>query len=428
MGFQDLLSSIDSDAANEVQKEIQVESKPVIETQPTEVKSSLIPGGGSSLVPGGGSSLIPGASSVAEKKTNLAPIQAQEVQLTVDLTKYNPQQVNTIKSEMDITTSNGISAYGSEVQASIAKFADGILEGVKNKDAGVVGNGLTSLLTTIQGVDLDNLSEKESAVSKIPFFGKMIKSANNVRNKLQSVTDTVDKIVVSLDKARQELVRDVNVLDMLYNKNVEYLGSLELYIGAGEVRYEELRETTLVDLKNQAERSGDMLDIQKYNDFSRMLGEVEKRIHDLKLSKQLAIQTLPQIRLIQGNDKILANKIQSSILNTIPIWKNQLALSISLNRQKTALELQRKVTDTTEQMLRQNAELLKTNSIEIARESERGVISIETLRETHTKLLETITESMKIYEEGRANRQNVEKELIELENEQKKKLLAYKNA
>ncbi|PAB60594.1 toxic anion resistance protein [Anaeromicrobium sediminis] len=423
MGFQDLLNTIDTDAgANN--KEI--EKKTIVEEKGGQ---GLVPGGGSSLVPGGGSSLVPGGgSSLVPKKAEVAPIPVEEVQITVDLTKFNPQQLNTVKNEMDITTSNGISHYGAEIQGSIAKFADGILEGVKNKDAGVVGEGLGSLLTTIQGVDLDSLSEKKSVMGKIPFFGKLAKNVNNVRNKLQSVTDTVDKIVVSLDKARQELIRDVNVLDALYNKNMEYLGQLELYIGAGEVKYKELKETVLVDLKRQAEASGNMLDIQKYNDFSRMLGEIEKRIHDLKLSRELAIQTLPQIRLIQGNDKILANKIQSSILNTIPIWKNQIALTVSLNRQKTALELQRKVTDTTENMLKQNAELLKVNSIEIAKESERGVISIETLRETHNKLLETIDESMKIYEEGRANRQNVEKELIELENEQKRKLLSFKNA
>jgi uncharacterized protein YaaN involved in tellurite resistance len=166
-----------------------------------------------------------------------------------------------------------------------------------------------------------------------------------------------------------------------------------------------------------------MLDIQRYNDFSQMLSEVEKRIHDLKLSREIAIQTMPQIRIIQGNDKILANKIQASVLTTIPIWKNQIALTISLNKQKTALELQKKVTETTEDLLKQNAELLKMNSIEIAKESERGVISIETLRETHKKLLETIEESMKIYADGRQKRQSVEKELTSMEASQRQKLL-----
>lgn len=353
-----------------------------------------------------------------------------EAKIIVDLSKFNQneiQQVNKLKDEVDLSSSNGISHFGSEIQANIAKFADGILEGVRTKDTGVVGNNLTSLLSTIQGVDMETLQEKKSVISKIPLLGKIVKGAETTKIKLQSITETVDRIVVSLDKARKELIRDVNMLDALYNKNMEYLRNLEMYIAAGEVKYKELSDTTLAQLRNRAEQTKDMLDIQKYNDFSQALNEMEKRIHDLKLSREIALQTLPQIRLLQSNDKILANKIQSSILTTIPIWKNQIALTISLNKQKTALELQKKVSDTTEDMLKKNADLLKMNSIEIAKESERGVISIETLRETHTKLIETIDESMKIYEDGRKKRGEVEKELIELEKTQKQKLLAARN-
>ncbi len=362
-----------------------------------------------------------------EVKENNLPAKQPEAKITVDLSKFNDSErktVDKLKEEMDLSSSNGISHFGSEVQASIAKFADGILEGVKTKDTGAVGSNLTTLLSTIKGVDLDTLSEKQSIVSKIPILGRIIKSAETTKIKLQSVTETVDKIVMSLDKAKKELIRDVNVLDALYAKNLEYLRNLEMYIAAGEVKHKELSETILVQLKNKAEQTQDMLDIQKYNDFSQALTEMEKRIHDLKLSREISLQTLPQIRLLQSNDKTLANKIQSSILTTIPIWKNQIALSISLNKQKTALELQKKVTDTTEDMLKKNAELLKMNSIEIAKESERGVISIETLKETHTKLIETIDESMKIYEDGRKKRATVEQELIQLENTQKQKLLA----
>lgn len=358
------------------------------------------------------------------------PAKEPEPEITVDLSKFNDNEINTVnklKEEMDLSSSNGIAQFGSEVQSNIAKFADGILEGVKTKDTGAVGSNLTTLLSTIKGVDLDTLSEKQSVIKKIPILGRLAKGAETTKIKLQSVTETVDKIVVSLDKAKKELIRDVNVLDALYAKNLEYLKSLEMYIAAGEIKHKELSETILVQLKNKAEQTKDMLDIQKYNDFSQALTEMEKRIHDLKLSREIALQTLPQIRLLQSNDKILANKIQSSILTTIPIWKNQIALSISLNKQKTALELQKKVTDTTEDMLKKNAELLKTNSIEIAKESERGVISIETLRETHTKLIETIDESMKIYDDGRKKRAAVEQELIQLENTQKQKLLAARN-
>lgn len=361
-----------------------------------------------------------------ENQQNTSLFQPEQ-RITVDLSKFNQNElkvVNKLKEEMDLSSSNGISHFGSEIQANIAKFADGILEGVKTKDTGIVGSNLTTLLSTIQGVDMESLQEKKSVMSRIPLLGRMIKIAETTKIKLQSVTETVDRIVVSLDTAKKELIRDVNVLDTLYNKNLEYLRSLEMYIAAGEVRHNELSETILVQLRNRAEQSRDMLDIQKYNDFGQALNEMEKRIYDLKLSREISLQTLPQIRLLQSNDKILANKIQSSILTTIPIWKNQIALSISLNKQKTALELQKKVSETTEDMLKKNAELLKMNSIEIAKESERGIISIETLRETHTKLIETITESMKIYEEGKKKRIAVEQELIELENTQKQKLLA----
>lgn len=349
----------------------------------------------------------------------------------VDLSKFSQQDIQTLnkmKDNIKLTNSSDISSFGADIQSSIAKFADGLLEGVKTKDTGAVGQNLTTLLTTIKGIDLEKLQEKQSVMSKIPFFKSFSTSVSNAKIKLENVTDTVDKIVVALDTARKELTRDVNVLDVLYNKNLEYLHNLELCIAAGELKYNELSETVLIDLKNRAEQSQDMLDIQRYNDFSQMLSEVEKRIHDLKLSREIAIQTMPQIRIIQGNDKILANKIQASVLTTIPIWKNQIALTISLQKQKTALDLQKKVTETTEDLLKQNAELLKMNSIEIAKESERGVISIETLKVTHTKLLETIEESMKIYADGRQKRQSVEKELTSMEESQRQKLLTMRRA
>ncbi|HAN09448.1 MAG TPA: toxic anion resistance protein [Clostridiales bacterium] len=348
----------------------------------------------------------------------------------VDLSKFSEQDKEVLmkmKDNMNLTSSSDVQGLGSEVQSSIAKFADGLLEGVKTKDTGAVGANLTTLLTTIKGVDLEGLKENDSFISKIPFLKSFANKMTSEKIKLENVTDTVDKIVVALDTAKKELIRDINVLDVLYNKNLEYLHNLELCMAAGELKYNELSETVLVELKNKAEQTQDMVDIQKYNDFSQMLSEIEKRIYDLKLSREIARQTMPQIRIIQGNDKILANKIQASVLTTIPIWKNQLALTISLNRQKTALELQKNVSDATEDLLKQNADILKMNSIEIAKESERGVISIETLKETHTKLLETIEESMKIYSEGRQKRQMVEKELVIMETTQKQKLLQFRD-
>ncbi|OGO82810.1 MAG: hypothetical protein A2Y18_06145 [Clostridiales bacterium GWD2_32_19] len=344
----------------------------------------------------------------------------------VDLSKFSEEDrenINKMKDNMSLTSSNDVASIGTEAQSNIAKFADGLLEGVKTKDTGVVGDNLTTLLTTIKGVNLEGLNGNKSFISKIPFLRSISNSVVGAKIKLENVTETVDNIVVALDTARKELIRDINVLDVLYDKNLEYLHNLELCIAAGELKYNELSETVLVELKSKANQTQDMVDIQKYNDFAQMLSEVEKRIYDLKLSREIARQTMPQIRIIQGNDKILSNKIQTSVLTTIPIWKNQIALTISLNKQKTALELQKKVSDTTEDLLKQNANILKMNSIEIAKESERGVISIETLKETHTRLIETIEESMKIYSEGRQKRQMAEKELTQMEATQKQKLL-----
>lgn len=367
----------------------------------------------------------------AANNTSLIELKKSETQISVDLSKFDSNQiaqVNKIKDSIDISSSNNVAYFGSDVQRNIAKFADGILSGVKTKDTGEVGQNLGLLLTTMQGIDMDKLQEKDGLRSKIPFLKRISNNISSYKIKLDDVTETIDKIVVSLDKAKMELIRDINILDSLYDKNLEYLTELEMYIAAGELKLDELKKTVLVQLKNKAEQTKDMLDIQKYNDFAQMLNEMEKRIHDLRLSREIAIQTLPQIRIIQGNDKVLANKIQASILTTIPIWKNQIALTISLNKQKTALEIQKKVTDTTENLLRQNAELLKTNSIEIAKESERGVISIETLKETHKKLIETIEESVKIYHEGKQKRNEVEKELTQLEETQKQKLLSIRNS
>ena len=378
-------------------------------------------------------------SSIDENKKNTEIVESFDTKVTsneeesekiIDLSKFSQQdlqKLDKIKKEIDLSKNNQIAYYGGEIQKNIATFADGILEGVKTKDTGVIGENLSILLTSINGLDLEKLQEKDSFFRKIPLIKNIMNSVSTAKIKLENITETVDRVVVSLDTARSELIRDINILDSLYNKNLEYYHELELYIAAGELKHKELKETVLIELKNKADQSQDMLYIQKYNDFVQALNEIEKRVYDLKISREIAIQTMPQIRLIQTNDKILANKIQSSILTTIPIWKNQIALTISLNKQKTALELQKKVSDTTEDLLKRNAELLKTNSIEIAKESERGIISIETLRETHTKLLETIEESMKIYDEGRKKRLNVEKELATLENTQKQKLLSMKS-
>jgi uncharacterized protein YaaN involved in tellurite resistance len=236
----------------------------------------------------------------------------------------------------------------------------------------------------------------------------------------------IEKIVAELEKARMNLLRDITLLDGMYARNLEFLQELDLYIAAGELKLVELREEVLPQLKSRAESSQDALEAQKLQDFQQFLARFEKKLHDLKLSRMVSIQTAPQLRLIQSNDQALVEKIQSSLLSTIPLWKNQIVIAISLFRQKKAVELQKEVSRTTNELLTRNIELLKQNSLEVARESERGIVELETLQKVNTDLISTIEETLKIHQEGREKRRLAEAELSRLEAELKARLIAAK--
>jgi len=223
-----------------------------------------------------------------------------------------------------------------------------------------------------------------------------------------------------------QLLKDVTMFDNLYEKNLEYLKELDLHIIAGQLKLKEVQDTILPQLKAKAEQSGDPVDAQRFQDMNQMANRFEKKIHDMKLSRMIAIQTSPQIRLIQGNNQVLVEKIQSSILNTIPLWKNQIIIAIGLFKQKKALKLQQEVTATTNELLAKNAEMLKDSSIQVARESERGIVDIETLKKVNNDLISTIEETLKIQQEGKQKRQQAETELIQLESDLKKKLVDIK--
>jgi uncharacterized protein YaaN involved in tellurite resistance len=219
-----------------------------------------------------------------------------------------------------------------------------------------------------------------------------------------------------------QLLKDITMFDGLYGKNIDYIKEIDLYIIAGKMKLQEINETILPELKRKADASGDAIDAQKVQDIAQMANRLEKKIHDLQLSRMIAIQTSPQIRLIQNNDQLLVEKIQSSILNTIPLWKNQVVIAIGIYRQKKAVEMQKKVTDTTNELLKKNAEMLKQGTIDVARESERGIVEIETLKKVHGDLISTIEETLKIQQEGRVKRREAEGELVKIEGELKEKL------
>ena len=234
----------------------------------------------------------------------------------------------------------------------------------------------------------------------------------------------VDKIEGKLDEARMEMLKDIGMLDSMYEKNLSYFRQLQLYIVAGEEKMRELKEETIPALRKEAEESGDPMNAQVVKDFEDTVGQFEKKLHDLKISRTIAIQTAPQLRLVQNNDKLLADKIQTAIQETIPLWKSQMVMALGLYRQQEALKLQRDITDATNQLLLKNSEKLKQNTLDVARESERGIVDIETLKKANENLISTMNEAVKIQQDGRKKRQEAEAELEKLEQDIRRSLLA----
>lgn len=356
---------------------------------------------------------------------DIAAQQPQEVTAFEKLNDEEKKKVEEIRSSFNVDDSQEIIQFGVGAQSKISGFADNILDQIRAKDAGYAGEVLTELMLKVKEIDVDSLSDG-SFVSKIPIIGSIVDSAKKFAARFQKLSTEIENIIDELTKARMQLLKDVTLFDNLYEKNLEYLKELDLYIIAGQMKIKDIQEKVLPELKAKADASGDPVDAQKYQDMNQMLNRFEKKIHDLKLSRMVSIQTSPQIRLIQNNNQVLVEKIQSSILNTIPLWKNQIIIAIGIFRQKKALKLQKEVTDTTNQLLSKNAEMLKDSTIEVAKESERGIVDIETLKKVNNDLISTIAETLKIQQEGKLKRQQAEVELSQLENDLKKKLTEIK--
>lgn len=346
-------------------------------------------------------------------------------QITQEIEKITPadrEKINEIKENIDLMDSTATIQYGVGAQKNIASFSETILGTIKAKDAGQVGDIMTELMTKMKHLTPDG-KEEESFIEKIPFFGKLARQAEKKIAENQDLEVQVSKIESDLDKARMGLIKDIGVMDNLYQKNVEYFNDLQLYIYAGEEKINEIRNETLPKLRQEAAESNDPMAGQLVNDFENTVNRFEKKVHDLKLSKTIAIQTAPQIKLIQNNDKQLVEKIQTAIFNTIPLWKSQMVISLGLNKQQGALKMQQMVSQTTNDLLTKNSEMLKSNSIEVAKETERGVVEIETLKKVNEDLLNTIEETLKIQKEGQQKRIQAEAELIKIEDTLKQSLL-----
>ena len=337
------------------------------------------------------------------------------------LTPEERKQVESIKENIDLMDSTTALSYGAAAQKDIADFSDQILSSVRTKDGGAVGELLGELVTKVKGYEP---TEEKGFFRKLPVIGSLMDKTENLMEGYTKLSTQVDRIQTALEKSKMSMMKDIVMFDGLYEKNIAYFKSLQLYIQAGEEKLQEMKAVTLPKLRQQAAASNDPMAVQVVNDFENSVERFEKKVHDLKISKTIAIQTAPQIRLIQNNDKVLVDRVQTAIYNTIPLWKNQMVIALGLQKQQQVLGMQRAVNDTTNELLKRNATLLKQNSIETAKENERSIVDIATVQKVNEDLITTIQETMRIQQEGRSKRQAAEQELLQIEERLKQALLA----
>lgn len=363
------------------------------------------------------------------KKTEAAaqPVlinQQQEIQQvtaqTEALTPAQRQQVEEIKEKINLMDSGYALQFGSTAQKDMAAFSDSLLSQFRTKDSGQVGELLTDLSGKINDF---SESQNDSFVKKIPLIGSLVNKGENMLSSYEKLSTKVAKIQSELEKAKTTMMKDIVLFDNLYQKNLAYFKELQLYIQAGEEKLTEMRNQVLPKLRMDAANSTDPMAAQVVSDFESNVDRFEKKIHDLKISKTIAIQTAPQLRLIQNNDKILVERVQGAIYNAIPLWKNQIVIALGLSRQQNVLKMQQAVSDTTNELLRKNAEMLKLNTIETAKENNRSIVDMETVKKVNEDLVTTLTETLKIQQEGRIARQNAQQELATIENQLKQVLL-----
>ena len=362
----------------------------------------------------------------AVKQLQAAPAAAAEAAAEMDtsmLSEADRRVIEEFAGKIDLNNTDHVLLYGSDAQKKIADFSDSALATVRTNDTGEVGEMLVKLVNEIKG--FGDAAEKPKGIGGL--FWNAKKAVSDMQTKYDKVEVNVDAIASSLEGYQVQLLKDISLFNHLYDMNTEYFKELTMYILAGEKRLAEVRRTTLEELKARAAQSGDAMDAQRANDMAANCDRFEKKLHDLKLTRQVALQMAPQIRLLQNNDSLLVERIQSTLSNTLPLWKSQIVIALGLHRSQEALKAQTAVTDMTNELLRKNAEALKTGTIETAREAERGILDLNTLVETNQSLIDTINEVMKIQDEGRAQRVEAEKQLVTMENELKQKLLELKH-
>ena len=347
-----------------------------------------------------------------------------KVEKTLDynkLTKEEKAAIDEFTSKIDVTSTNEIITFGSPAQTKITQFSDEVLNNVKTKNLGEVGGLLADLTSEIKSFDSDI-----NANIKPGLFSSLEKQIRKIIAKFSKVETNINSIERKLDSHKIQMMKDIEIFDQMYDKNLEYFKELSLYIIAGMKKIDELKEQVLPELEKVAKESGEQTDVQKVNDMNNLINRFEKKLYDLKTTRLISIQMAPQIRLIQNNDAELVDKIQSSLTNTIPLWKNQMVIALGIANAKQALDAQRKVSDLTNEMLKKNSETLKQGSIDIAKESERAIVDLETVKKTNADLITTLEEIVRIHTEGRKQREEAEVELNKIENELKEKLINLK--
>lgn len=338
------------------------------------------------------------------------------------LSPEEQQQVDAFSEKIDLHDSAIILQYGAACQKKVAAFSDTVLEGVRTKDLGETGEMIANLVTELKG-----FSAEEEKSGFLGFFKRSGSRIARLKARYDKAETNIDRIVEELEGHQNQLLTDIIMLDKMYEANLTYFKELTMYILAGKKKLDRECKETLPAMRERARLSGQTHDAQAANDYAAMCDRFEKKLYDLELTRTISIQMAPQIRLIQNNDTLMSEKIQSTINNTIPLWKNQMVLALSMAHSKEAMEAQREVSDMTNELLRKNAEALRTGTAEIAQESERGIVDIETLQYTNEQLIGTLDEILRIQNEGRAKRKTAETELVRIETELKNKLLEMRN-
>ena len=362
----------------------------------------------------------------------LTPVQQQEIshlqsqeqadRLVDKLPEERQAQARELAKKIDVNDSQAVISYGSTAQTKLSEFSQLMLNTVSSQDIGPIGDSLNQLMYRLNEANPDELRVGEGNIFQ-KMFGKVKQSIYEITTKYQKIGAQIDKIATKLNVEKDGLLRDNQMLETLYNKNKDYFDALNIYIAAAELKIEEMKLTTIPAATEKAQASGDQMDVQVVNDYTQFLDRLDKRTHDLKLARQITIQQAPQIRLIQNTNQALAEKIQASINTAIPLWKNQVAIALTLLRQKDAATAQRQVSETTNDLLKKNSEMLKISTIETAKENERGIVDLETLQQTQNDLVETLEETLRIQKEGRERRQAAEIEIGHMESNLKQKLM-----